>query len=117
MLSLEASLGRKLRDEIKSALNLAALLVFASTFASVLSSDLQAMGPVGQALATPLSAAGKLASGGLPGLLIGLVLSQLLLSLSSRDAEASGPGAQGRKPRGKGKSRGNAFLFPEPQDK
>ena len=107
VLALEASLGRRLRDEVKSGLNFAALLVFIYAFSSALYSDLQGLGPVGKALAVPISAAGKLAAGGLPGLVFGALIAQLLLGLSSRGGDGSSKGAQSVE-----KQPGNAFLFP-----
>ena len=73
----------------------------------MLYSDLQGLGPVGKALAVPISAAGKVAAGGLPGLVFGALIAQLLLGLSSRGGDGSSKGAQSVE-----KQQGNAFLFP-----
>ena len=110
VLALEATLGKgALADEVKSGLNLAAFCAFVYAFATVLSSDLNAIGPAGLALATPIAAAGKAVAVGLPGVLFGLTVGQLV----QKRAEQSAAGGQQAK---KGmQQQGNAFLFPEPR--
>ena len=81
VLALEATLGKgTLADEVKGVLNVAAFCAFVYAFSTVLCSDLEAMGPTGRALATPIAAAGKAVAAGLPGLLLGLTVGQLVLS-------------------------------------
>ena len=87
-------------------LNVAALCAFAWAFSAVLCSDLEAIGPAGRALAMPISAAGRAVAAGLPGLLLGLAIGQLVLAQSEQSASS---GQQ------KQKQEGNAFLFPEPR--
>ena len=107
VLALEATLGKgALADELKGGLNFAAFCAFVYAFATVLSSDLNAIGPAGRALATPIAAAGKAVAVGLPGFLF---VGQLV----QKRAEQSATGGQQAK---KGMQQpGNAFLFPEPR--
>ena len=110
VLALEATLGKgTLADEVKGGLNVAAFCAFVYAFSTVLCSDLEAMGPTGRALATPIAAAGKAVTVGLPGLLLGLTVGQLVLKQAEQGA---GGGQQAQKGR---QQEGNAFLFPEPR--
>ena len=105
VLALEATLGKgTLADEVKGGLNVAAFCAFAFAFSAVLSSDLEALGPAGSALAAPIAAAGKAVAGGLPAILLGLAVGQRVATRLEQGA-ASGQQAQSRA--------GNAFLFPE----
>jgi membrane-associated protease RseP (regulator of RpoE activity) len=110
VLALEATLGKgALADEVKGGLNVAAFCAFVYAFSAVLCSDLEAMGPSGRALATPIAAAGKAVAAGLPALLLGLTAGQLVLKQAEQSAGSGQRAQKGRQ------QEGNAFLFPEPR--